>query len=181
MRQLVITLLVLIAFSALAATDAELIAAGRAALDRGDLGQAIAQLEKAVAVTPSNSEAHHYLGLAYGRKAQKAGIFRVMSQIGKAKVEWERAVELNPNFVDARLRLITSSAMRCSIRKTGRARSTNTRCPSRSTGRTCLRTSALDNTPHNRNRITRAATQKQGRATGTRRSSRPIQRTSAKR
>jgi tetratricopeptide (TPR) repeat protein len=104
--QLTVALLVLLALPALAATDAELIAAGRAAIDRGDVDQAIAQLEKAVAVNPNNSQAHYYLGLAYGRKAQKAGIFGGMSQVGKARDEWLRAVELNPNSVDARLRLI---------------------------------------------------------------------------
>jgi tetratricopeptide (TPR) repeat protein len=103
---LIPALLILIALPALAATDGELIAAGRAALDHGDLDQAIAQLEKAVAINPSNSKGHYYLGLAYGRQAQKAGIFRGMSQVHKAKDEWVRAVELNPNFVDARLRLI---------------------------------------------------------------------------
>jgi tetratricopeptide (TPR) repeat protein len=106
MRQIVLTLLILIACSALAATDAESIAAGRAALDRGDIDQAIVQLEKAIAVAPNSSEAHYYLGLAYGRKAEKAGIFGGMSQAGKARDEWLRAVELNPNSVDARLRLI---------------------------------------------------------------------------
>jgi tetratricopeptide (TPR) repeat protein len=106
MRQIAITLLILIACSALAATDAELIAAGRAALDRGDVDQAIAQLEKAVLVKPSNPDAHYYLGLAYGRKAEKAGIFGGMSQMQKAKDEWMRAIELNPNSVDPRLRLI---------------------------------------------------------------------------
>ena len=106
MRQIATTLLILIALSALAVTDAELIAAGRSALNHGDLDQAIAQFEKAVAVNPKNSEAHYYLGVAYGRNAQKAGMFARMSQISKAKDEWLRALELNPNFGDARLRLI---------------------------------------------------------------------------
>jgi tetratricopeptide (TPR) repeat protein len=106
MRQLATAFLILIAFSALAATDAELIAAGRAALNRGDVDQAIAQFEKAVTAKPDSPEAHYYLGLAYGRQAQTAGMFGGMSAINKAKDEWLRAVELNPNFVDARLRLI---------------------------------------------------------------------------
>jgi tetratricopeptide (TPR) repeat protein len=67
-------LLILIALPALAATDAGLIAAGRAALDHGDIDQAIAQLERAVALEPNNGDAHYSLGLAYGRKAQIAGI-----------------------------------------------------------------------------------------------------------
>jgi tetratricopeptide (TPR) repeat protein len=83
-----------------------MIAAGRAALERGDVDQAIAQFEKAVATKPTNSDAHYYLGQAYGRKAQAAGMFGGLSFIGKAKAEWLRAVELNPNSVETRLRLI---------------------------------------------------------------------------
>ena len=82
------------------------IAAGRAALDRGDLDQAIAQLEKAAAAVPNSYPAHYYLGLAYGRKAQSGGLFGGMSQIQKAKDEWLRAAELDPDSIDARLRLI---------------------------------------------------------------------------
>ena len=85
MRWLPIALLTLIACSAVAATDADLIAVGRADLDRGDVDQAIAQLTNAVAITPTNSEAHYYLGLAYGRKAMKAGILRRMPMLKKAK------------------------------------------------------------------------------------------------
>ena len=106
MRKLTIVLLILIALPALASTDADLVAAGRAALDRGDVDQAIAQFEKAVTANANSFQAHYYLGLAYGRKAQKDGMFAGMSLIPKAKAEWERAVEINPNSLDARLRLI---------------------------------------------------------------------------
>ena len=68
--------------------------------------QTIAQLEKAVAAAPNDPEAHYHLGLAYGHEAQQAGMFRGMSFIKKARAEWERAIELNPKYVDARLRLI---------------------------------------------------------------------------
>src|SRR5580765_8259004 len=97
-------LLILIALPALAATEAELIASGRAALDRGDLDQAIAQFSQAVAVNANSFEGHYFLGSAYGRKAQKEGMFGGMALIPKAKAEWTRAVEINPNSIDARLR-----------------------------------------------------------------------------
>jgi tetratricopeptide (TPR) repeat protein len=107
MRQVAITFLLFIAFCAHAATpDTDSLAAGRAALDRGDVDQSIVQLEKAVATNPNNADAHYYLGVAYGRKAVTGGMFGAMTQAGKAKAEWLRAVELNPNHVDARLRLI---------------------------------------------------------------------------
>lgn len=99
-------LLVLIALPIFAATDVELIKAGRAALERGDADQAVEQLEKAVAAKPTNPEAHYYLGQAYGLKAQKAGMFGGLSLIDKAKGEWLRALELDPNSVETRLRLI---------------------------------------------------------------------------
>jgi len=91
---------------AVAATDTDTIAAGRAAFDRGDFDQAIVQFEKAVAAAVDHSDVHYYLGLAYARAGQKAGLFGGMSKIRKAKEEWLRAVELNPDAVDPRLRLI---------------------------------------------------------------------------
>jgi tetratricopeptide (TPR) repeat protein len=105
MRQIFIAFLFLVSCSASAA-ETPLIAAGRAALDRGDADQAIAQFEKAVAANPKDARAHYYLGLANGRKAQKSGIFGGMSNIGAAKDEWLRALEIDPNYLDARLRLI---------------------------------------------------------------------------
>jgi tetratricopeptide (TPR) repeat protein len=106
MRHLATALLLWIAFCAHAATDADLTAAGRAALDRGDLDQAVAQLQKAIAFNPNNFDAHYSLGMAYGRSAQKAPIFSKLSLAKNAKDEFVRAVEINPNSVDARLRLI---------------------------------------------------------------------------
>jgi tetratricopeptide (TPR) repeat protein len=109
MRRLVIVVLVLFAlapFVARAASDGDLVAAGRAALDKGDLDGAIAQLEKAVAAKPDSAEAHYWLANACGRKAQKAGGFSAMSFGKKAKAGWLRAVELNPDYIDARFRLL---------------------------------------------------------------------------
>src|ERR1700687_3299952 len=103
MRHLAITLIILVASWVLPVTDAGLLDAGRAALDRGDLDQAIARLKKAATVNPNSAEAHYYLGLAYGRQAQKASIFFGMSEMQDAREEWMRAVELNPNSVEARL------------------------------------------------------------------------------
>jgi tetratricopeptide (TPR) repeat protein len=101
-------LLILIALPGIAQTGVSVpqITAGRAALDHGDTDQAIAQLEKAVAATANNFSAHYYLGVAYAKKAQSGGIFAAMSQIPKAKDEWLRALEIDPNSIDARLRLI---------------------------------------------------------------------------
>src|SRR6267142_3629108 len=78
MRQFVTILLIFVAFCAHAATDADLIAAGRAALDRGDPDEAIVQLEKAVTLEPNSSEAHYFLGTAYARKGEKSGMYGAM-------------------------------------------------------------------------------------------------------
>jgi Tfp pilus assembly protein PilF len=104
MRNLITGLLLLIAFCSFAATDPELIVAGRGALRRGEIDQAVTQLERAVAANPNNYEGHYYLGLAYARQAQKG---RVPST--KARDEFTRAVTLNPNFAGARLKLIELS------------------------------------------------------------------------
>src|ERR1051325_10408052 len=99
MRHIVIALLFFVACTASAA-DTPAIAAGRAALDRGDVDQALVQFEKAVAANPKDARAHYYLGLANGRKAQKAGILGGMSNIGAAKDAWLRAIELDPAYLD---------------------------------------------------------------------------------
>ena len=106
MRHIAVVLFIFLALPTLAANDTDLIAAGRAALDRGDVDQAIAQLQKAVAINPNSPEAHYSLGLAFGLQAMNRGIFGGISQITKAKEEWLRTIELNPNFIDARLRMI---------------------------------------------------------------------------
>src|SRR2546421_645185 len=105
MRALTATLLILIACSALAAADDSLIA-GRAALDRRDSDQAIAQFEKIVAQKPNSSEAYYYLGVAYAQKAETANMLSQMSLAKKAKDAWVRAIELDPNSFNPRLRLI---------------------------------------------------------------------------
>jgi tetratricopeptide (TPR) repeat protein len=106
MRQFTTALFILIALWASAAPEADLIAAGRAALDRGDLDQAVSQFEHAVAAQPNSAAPHYYLGLACGAKAQKAGVFGGFSQIKKAVDEWNRALALDSRYFNARLRLI---------------------------------------------------------------------------
>ena len=85
---------------------ADRIAAGRAALDRGDLDEAVTQLEKAAALQPASFEAHYRLGWAYARKTQDAGLLSRMSLAKKTKAEFARAVEINPDSIEARFRLI---------------------------------------------------------------------------
>jgi tetratricopeptide (TPR) repeat protein len=94
----------LAAASAFAQTP--LIDQGRAALNRNDSDAAADLLEKAVAQSPNSAEAHYYLGAAYGDQAQKANMFSAGMLAGKTKAEFEKAVALNPNYLDARYALV---------------------------------------------------------------------------
>jgi tetratricopeptide (TPR) repeat protein len=79
---------------------------GRLALQRDDYEKAVGYLEKAVELSPNDSRFHHRLGDAYGRSAQKAGLFSKMSLAGKCRAEYEKAVELDPKSLDARFSLL---------------------------------------------------------------------------
>jgi tetratricopeptide (TPR) repeat protein len=98
--------LCLLSMPVLAATPAELAAAGRAAMERHDLEKAAELLEQAIRAAPNVAEYHYLLGGTYGEQAMKTNIFGQMSLAKKAKAELERAVQLDPAYVDARLALI---------------------------------------------------------------------------
>jgi tetratricopeptide (TPR) repeat protein len=96
----------LISVSAFAASHAELAAEGKAALERGELQKAADLYQKAVALAPNNARYHYYLGVAWGEIAQSASVFKQASMAGKIREEFEKAVQLDPNFLDARFALI---------------------------------------------------------------------------
>src|SRR4051812_20274064 len=101
------TIAVLIALMALPLfAQNSLIAQGKAAMTRNDEDAAATLFEKAVAQNPKSAEAHYLLGSAYGSQAQKAGIFGQASLAGKTRDEFEKAVELDPNHLDARFGLL---------------------------------------------------------------------------
>src|SRR5712691_4843870 len=56
---------------------------------------AIASAEKAVAIDPSSSVYHEWLGKVYGEKADHAGMFSALSLARKARREFAKAVELD--------------------------------------------------------------------------------------
>lgn len=88
------------------AAQTPLIDQGRAALARQDVEAGIALLERAVAQTPKDAEAHYHLGLGYGAKAEQGGMFVAARFAPKARGAWEQAVALNPRHLEARFRLI---------------------------------------------------------------------------
>lgn len=65
----------------------------------GQWNQAVEAGEAAVKLDPSSAEAHLWLGRAYGRKADKEHSFSLAI---KTRHEFEKAVALAPNSVDAR-------------------------------------------------------------------------------
>jgi tetratricopeptide (TPR) repeat protein len=83
-----------------------LIEQGRAAISHGETDAAIDILEKAVAQSPKNAEAHFTLGNAYATKVQANGIFAAAKYASRIKEEWEKAVALDPKYVEARFGLV---------------------------------------------------------------------------
>lgn len=74
----------------------------RAYYSLGDWDPAISDCQKAVTLTPSSSQYHLWLGRVYGRKASQSGFLSAAGLAKKARDEFETAVRVDPNNVDAR-------------------------------------------------------------------------------
>lgn len=61
----------------------------------------IAACEKAVSLSPDNGEYHSWLGRSYGEKAAHSIFITAARLAGKVRKEFETAVRLNPDNVDA--------------------------------------------------------------------------------
>jgi tetratricopeptide (TPR) repeat protein len=70
-----------------------------------DWDRAESSCRKAASLAPDNSRFHLWLGRVYGEKADRANFLSAAGLAGKVRGEFERAVQLNPNDVDARLDL----------------------------------------------------------------------------
>jgi len=106
-RHMRLPLVILAAIAAVALlAQTPLIDQGRAAISRGDSAAAVGVLEKAVAQSPNSPEAHFYLANAYLGEGEKAGMVGAARYAPKAKDEFEKAVALNPKYVDARFGLV---------------------------------------------------------------------------
>jgi len=68
--------------------------------------RAVASLERAVQLVPKNSEYHDWLGKSYGRKAEESIFLSAMSWARKTHREFEIAVELDPQNLEAQRDLI---------------------------------------------------------------------------
>ena len=74
----------------------------RAYFSIGQWDRGIADCEKAVSLAPDNSQFHLWLGRIYGEKADRSGFMTAAGLAHHVRSEFEAAVRLNPNSVDAR-------------------------------------------------------------------------------
>src|SRR6266566_2101381 len=75
----------------------------RAYFSLAEWDRGISACEKAVALAPQNSQFHLWLGRIYGEKADKSGFMTAAGLARRVRGEFETAVQLNPNSVDARI------------------------------------------------------------------------------
>jgi len=74
----------------------------RAYFSLGNWDRGIPYCEKSVKLAPDNSRYHLWLGRIYGEKADRASWFAAAGLAGKVRDQFEAAVKLNPDNVDAR-------------------------------------------------------------------------------
>ncbi len=79
---------------------------GRLLAEEGKMGEAAEHIERAVEAEPNNALYYLWLGRAYGSQAQKANKLRQAGLARKTRSAWERAVQIDPNYLDARESLI---------------------------------------------------------------------------
>lgn len=79
---------------------------GRISLMQDDYEAAIDWLKKAVEMNPDHSDYHLWLGHAYGIKAQRASIFKKPGAAKNVKKQYEKAVALDPENLQARFGLL---------------------------------------------------------------------------
>ena len=79
---------------------------GQGLFQQGKIDAAIAEFHAAVAAQPDSSIAHLWLGRALGRKTEKASPLQAALMVGDVRREFERAVALGPNNVEARSDLL---------------------------------------------------------------------------
>lgn len=92
-----------------AGSEAKDAAFARGCLFMGDeqYEKAADAFEQAVAADQASAAFHFQLGQAYGARAQRANVFRQALLARKTKSEFDRAVALDPDLIDARVGLLS--------------------------------------------------------------------------
>ena len=86
---------------ALFGADSEEFQIGRKHYMLGDYKKATLAFQAAVAAQPANSDHYLWLGRAFGRRAEQSSAFTAPVYAGKARQNFEKAVELNPRHLEA--------------------------------------------------------------------------------
>ncbi len=76
-------------------------------LMQGELDKAIDLAERGLALTQNKDRFYEWLGDIYALKAQNSNIFKAMMMVSKIKTNWQKALECNPDNVNAREKLVT--------------------------------------------------------------------------
>ncbi len=79
---------------------------GQALFAQGRNDAAVKEFKAAVALQPGNSMAHLWLGRALGRKTEAANPLGAALEVGEVRREFERAVALDPDNLEARSDLL---------------------------------------------------------------------------
>jgi tetratricopeptide (TPR) repeat protein len=79
---------------------------GRIAMEERKNDRAADYFEAATKLDPKNTTYFLWLGRAYGREAQQANVLRQPGLAKRTRSAWERAIELDPDNLDARSDLI---------------------------------------------------------------------------
>ena len=93
-----LALLAISAPPALVAQD--MVAQARALFDRGRLDSSLTLVRRAAEQEPSRAEAQYWLGMIAGRKAQTSGGLGRVTNAGRSKGGFQRAVQLEPDNPD---------------------------------------------------------------------------------
>ena len=78
----------------------------RLALQKGDPEAAVTAADAALKSSPKDTDVLLWAGRAYGQKAMSASVFSKMSLAKRCRESWEKAVAVDPAFLDARSELL---------------------------------------------------------------------------
>lgn len=81
---------------------------GRIAYDKKEYDDAVNYFKIAIEKSPGNGEYFNWLGDAYSGVGSESSIFTQMSVGPKALRAWEKAAQLNPKIINARVSLVDS-------------------------------------------------------------------------